>query len=340
MSSVLIEELGPRGKARVRVATIISILVGIVLLALVVWKLGTAGQLTWAKWEPFTVWANLEFLLGGLVNTIKAALAAMVFSIIIGFFFALGRLSRNAVVRGLCVAYVEFFRSIPLLLAIFMGFFGLLAAGLDVGAFTSLVVALVAYNSAVLSEIFRAGIKSLDKGQTEAAQAIGMRYWPMMRIVILPQAVRRMVPAIVAQLATLSKDVSLGFVIGYEEVVRRGQGFPGFSDAGNFQAYVVVGVVYFILVWMLARLARYLELRQRTSSIGTGAAAIDGAGLEDIAALSEEADAAEVEAAAARGEDPDRVVDSQTRARGAAEEQGTKLNEARKGDRDRRRGRD
>jgi glutamate transport system permease protein len=236
-----------------------------------IWQLWQNGQFEWARWEPFTVWANMEFLLLGLGNTFKAAAIAMVLSVIVGFFFALGRLARSAWVRGLCVAYVELFRSIPLLLAIFAAFFGLLAAGFDVGALTSLIVALTAYNSAVLSEIFRAGIKSLDKGQTEAAQAIGMPYWPMMRIVILPQAIRRMVPAIVAQLATLTKDVSLGFVIGYEEVVRRGTGFSQFSSAGNFQAYVVVGFIYFILVYLLARLAKYLDERQTTNPKNVGA---------------------------------------------------------------------
>lgn len=261
-TTALTEELGPRAQARVRIATIISVVIGLLLLGVALWQLQGAGQLEWAKWAPYTEWVNLEFLLLGLLNTLKAAIIAMVFAVIIGFFLALGRLSRSAVVRGLCVSYVEFFRSIPLLLAIFAAFFGLLAAGLAVGALTSLVVALVAYNSAVLSEIFRAGIKSLDKGQTEAAQAVGLPYWPMMRIVILPQAVRRMIPAIVAQLATLTKDVSLGFVIGFNEVVRRGQGFPSFSKAGNFQANVVVGVIYFIIVYLLAQLADYLDTRQ------------------------------------------------------------------------------
>ena len=129
--------------------------------------------------------------------------------------------------------------------------------------FWSLVVALVLYNSAVLSEIFRAGVRSLDRGQTEAAQSVGMSYWQTMFLVVLPQAVRRMVPAIVAQMATLTKDVSLGFVISYEEFVRRGSGVSNFSDANNLQAYVAVGVVYFILVWALAKLAERLESRQR-----------------------------------------------------------------------------
>lgn len=336
MSTVLTEELGPRGRRRVQYATAASVAVGVLVVAWALWQLDQAGQLEWARWEWVTQWVYVEFLLLGLLNTLKAAAIAMVFSIVIGFFFALGRLSRSPIVRGFCVAYVELFRSIPLLLAIFAAFFGLLALGFDLGPLTSLVIALVAYNSSVLSEIFRAGIKSLDSGQTEAAQAIGMPYWPMMRIVILPQAVRRMVPAIVAQLATLTKDVSLGFVISYEEVVRRAQGFPQFPeiDAGNFQAYVVVGIIYFIVVWALARLARYLELRQRTSSIGAGTGAIEGAGLEDISALADDANAQEVEDARAEGRNLDEVVSAQTRMRDQAAEQGTRLNEARKHDKD------
>ncbi len=278
MSMVLTEALGPRAKSRVRIANWVTLVVIGLLVAFVVRQLWTAGQLEWRLWEPFTVWINLEFLLLGLANTLKAAVIAMVFSIATGFLFALGRLARSPWVRGLCVSYVEFFRSIPLLLAIFGVFFGLAAAGFDASPLTSLVIALILYNSAVLSEIFRAGINSLDKGQSEAAMAVGLRYWPMMRIVILPQAVRRMIPAIVAQLATLSKDVSLGFVISYEEVVSRGTGFSAFSPAGNLQAYVVVGVIYFILVYLLAKLAAYLDTREARApkaAADPDAAAID-----------------------------------------------------------------
>lgn len=334
MSSVLVEDLGPIGRRRVRITTIIAVAIGLGLLAWALVILAGRGQLAPAKWVDLFEPATLSFLLAGLLNTFKAALTAMVGSIIIGFLFALARLARSPIVRGLAVAYVEFFRSIPLLLAIFGVFFGFSEFGLDLGIFWSLVIALVLYNSAVLSEIFRAGIKSLDRGQTEAAQAIGMRYWPMMRIVILPQAVRRMIPAIVAQLATLTKDVSLGFVISYPEFVARGENtsrFPG-TEVGNFQAYVFVGAVYFVIIWALARLARYLELRQRTSSIGAGTGAIEGAGMEDIAALADDANAQEVEQAKAEGRNPDEVVSAQTRMRDQAAEQGSPLNEARKHD--------
>ena len=185
---------------------------------------------------------------------------------------------------------------IPLLLAIFAVFLGLPALGLDVSRYVALVTALTLYNSAVLAEIFRAGVLSLDRGQTEAAQAIGLRYWPMMRIVILPQAVRRMIPAIVAQLATVTKDTSLGFVISYSEFLRQGQSlgqpFP-YPDGtpkpeNELQTYVVVAVVYWIVIYLMSRLARRLEVRQRRK-LGAGRLEVGG-GLEDIEAFAEDAD--------------------------------------------------
>jgi glutamate transport system permease protein len=196
-------------------------------------------------------------------------------------------------VRWLCRGYVELFRSIPLLLLIFAAFFGVPAMGFNISRFLALVVGLTVYNSAVLAEIFRAGILSLDKGQTEAAHAIGLRYWQSMRIVILPQAVRRMIPAIVAQLATLTKDTALGFVIGYEEFLRRGQNFAEFAK-NLLPSYLFVAIVYFVIIYLLARLARRLEVKQRRRY---GGGAIDvGVGIEDLEALVADADAMAEEA--------------------------------------------
>jgi glutamate transport system permease protein len=286
-SSILTEELGPRGRRRVAIATAASL----VLLAVFAWfairQLADQGQLDWELWQPFIEARSWTFLLEGLVGTIQAAATAMVFVVAFGFLVALGRLSRTAPVRWLSGTYVEVFRSIPLLLLIFAVFFGV-QNFVDLGIFWSLVVALTLYNSAVLAEIFRAGILSLEHGQTEAAQAIGLTYWPMMRIVILPQAVRRMIPAIVAQLATVTKDVSLGFVISFTEFVRKGQSFAQNEPRNNLQSYFMIGLVYFVLIWMLSRLARRLEVRQR-KRYGAGKMVIGG-GLEDLEALANEAE--------------------------------------------------
>lgn len=296
MSSVLTEELGPRGRRRVRVGTWLSMAALVALAVYAVLRFESRGELAAELWQPFLDWDNWRFLLTGLVNTVRAAITAMVLSIAVGFVMALGRLSRARPTRWLARSYVELFRSFPLLLMIFAAFFGLPALGFDVSRYVALVVALTVYNSAVLAEIFRAGVLSLDRGQTEAAQAIGLRHWPMMRLIILPQAVRRMIPAIVAQLATLTKDTSLGFVIGYEEFLRRGQSFAqtfplpegGFKPENELQTYIMVAVVYFLVIYLLSRLARRLEVQQRRK-LGAGRLQVGG-GLEDLEAFGEEAD--------------------------------------------------
>ena len=191
MSSVLTEELGPRGQRRIRVASWVSLALILAALGFAVFRFQVRGELAPDLWQPFTVGSNWGFLWDGLVGTMKAALTAMVLAVAVGFVMALGRLSRNTALRWAARTYVELFRSIPLLLAIFAVFLGLPALGFDVSRYVALVVALTIYNSAVLAEIFRAGVLSLDRGQTEAAQAIGLRYRPMMRLIILPQAVRR-----------------------------------------------------------------------------------------------------------------------------------------------------
>lgn len=269
-SNVLIEELGPRGRRRVRIGTGVAIALAMLVVYWMFRKLDENNQLEAARWTDLFSESTLRFLGEGLVATIRAAVTAGIAATAVGFGLALLGLSKSRLARMFSVGWVELFRALPLLLMIFGVFFidTSIARGRGgealLGTFWSVVVALILYNSAVLSEIFRAGVRSLDSGQSEAAKAIGMSYWQMMFVVVLPQAVRRMVPAIVAQMATLTKDVSLGFVIGYEEFVRRGAGTPNFrdTDVTNFQAYVSIGIVYFILVWALARLARWLDERQ------------------------------------------------------------------------------
>lgn len=262
----LIEELGPKGRRTVRIWTTASLALLAVLVVIALLRLADNGQLEGQKWADLFRGGTIRFLWEGLQSTILAAIAAGAVAIVVGFGLALMRLAKSPAVRAFAVAWVELFRGLPLLLTI-IGVFVVAGSADRLGVFGSVVVGLVLYNSAVLAEIFRSGVLSLDRGQTEAAQAVGMTYWQMMMLVVLPQAVRRMIPAIVAQMATLTKDVSLGFVIGYAEFVRRGAGLSNLPDteAGNFQAYMMVGIVYFILIWLMAKAAEWLERRQRKS---------------------------------------------------------------------------
>ena len=271
---ILGDELGPRGRRLMHIASVVTAAAFAVVVVAAMRRLSTTGQLAWTKWELLTRWSVVRFLLVGLVNTLKAALGAMAGSMVLGAVLALARLTRAPVARWLSRAYTEFFRGFPLLLLILFAFLGLPKLGLDLPKFWYLVLALVLYNSAVLGEIFRAGVLSLDRGQGEAAYSIGLTYWQAMGYVILPQAVRRMIPAIVSQLVTLLKDTSLGFAVGYEELLRRGQ-ITGEFGKNQLQSVVVVAGLYLIVNFSLSRVARRLEVRQRRR-FKAGAIAVRG----------------------------------------------------------------
>jgi glutamate transport system permease protein len=285
---VLADALGPRARRWTRIASTVAAALLIALLVVAVRRLADKGQLAWAMWEPLTQWAVLKFLLGGLLQTMKAAAAGMAIALALGAALALLRLARAAPLRWLATAWVEFFRGLPLLLLIFFTFFGLPKYGIAMTPFRALVLALALYNGAQLGEIFRAGILSLDRGQTEAAYSIGLTYWQAMRLVVVPQAARRMVPSIVSQLITLLKDTSLGYVITFEELLRRSRSTGEFF-ANPLQVTVFVALVYIAVNFTLSRVARRLEVRQRRR-LGAGQITVSGA--EDLAVVGSAAEAA------------------------------------------------
>lgn len=279
---VLADALGPRARRRVLVASVVAGLLLAAVIAVVLQRLADKGQLDAAKWRPLTEAAVLRFFLGGLANTLKAAAIAMALAVPVATFLALGRLARNGPVRWAAGTWVEFFRAMPLILLIYFAARGLPRYGIDFEPLWYLVFPLVAYNGAVLAEIFRAGILSLDRGQSEAAYAVGLSYWQAMFFVVVPQAVRRMVPAGVSQLVTLLKDSSLGFVIPFEELLRRGR-ISGEFYANPLQSLVLVAAFYIAVNFTLSRVAHRLETRQRRRY---KAGSISVSGVEDLATIS------------------------------------------------------
>jgi glutamate transport system permease protein len=256
------DALGPRGRRQTRILTVVSavVIVGFVIVALT--RLADKGQLAAAKWEPFTQWPVQKFFLRGLRTTVEVSLVSMAGAMVLGALLALLRLSQTAVVRWVTTLFVEFFRGLPLVLLIFFCALGLPSYGLDLSVFWYVAMGLIVYNGCVLGEIFRAGILSLDRGQTEAAYSLGMSYWQTMLLVIIPQAARRMIPAIVSQLVTLLKDSSLGAAVAFFELLRRGR-VNGEFFGNMLQSLVVVAVLYIVVCFALSMLARRLEVRQR-----------------------------------------------------------------------------
>jgi len=284
------DALGPRGRRITQVVTVVSAVALLAFVVIAFGRLSDKGQLDASKWEPFGDWPVQKFFLEGLRTTVEVALVSMTGAMVLGTFLALARLARTGPVRWVTTLFVEFFRGLPLVLLIFFSALGLPTYGVDLSVFWYVAIGLIIYNGAVLGEIFRAGILSLDRGQTEAAYSLGMGYWQAMLLVVIPQAARRMIPAIVSQLVTLLKDSSLGAAVAFEELLRRGR-INGEFFQNPLQSLVVVAALYIVVNFALSMLARRLEVRQRRR-YKAGAIVVAGAGM-DLALMGVQGDAAE-----------------------------------------------
>ena len=259
MSSVLFDAPGPKARARHRIITVISAIVIVGLVYLAFRQLNSRGQFDYKFWEPFVTPRIVNVLIVGLGQTVAAAALAISFSIIFGVIFGVGKLSEHRALRWPSWLVVEFFRAVPLLMLIVATWYKL-GAKPGAMAFWSLVIGLVLYNGAVLAEVFRAGINALPKGQSEAAYAIGMRKFQVMRIVLIPQAVKIMLPAIINQAVTALKDTSLGYVILAPGIVVAGKQVYG-EFQNILQTAVVLAVIFVAINLLLSWFATYLQKR-------------------------------------------------------------------------------
>lgn len=284
-ATVLYDIPGPRAK---RFNLIISVIFAILLAALIWWilsVLASKNQLTGDKWSPFLEVQNwTTYLLPGLWATLQAAAVSVIIALPVGAIFGIARLSDHAWIRWPAGVIVEFFRSIPVIILMLFAF-ELWFAVLGVSSpFAAVVIGLVLYNGSVLAEVVRAGILAVPKGQTEAALAIGLRKSQLMTIILLPQALTTMLPAVVSQLVVIVKDTALGgILVGYVEL-RRAANTSASSYGNLLPTYVVVAVIYIIINMGLSTLSHYLERKLRTRRGGGRVIKIDDAAQNDLLA--------------------------------------------------------
>lgn len=269
---------GRRARRRIHAATLAALAALALLVWLAVRQFADHGQLASEKWSIFGQWPVIRYLLGGLLFTMEAAAVSAAFAVPLGMLAAFARLARTAPLRAIATAFVEAFRAVPILLLIFFFLLALPRYGIVLPRFWQLVLPLVLGNAAVLAEIFRAGILSLDRGQAEAAYSIGLTYWQAMLLVVVPQAVRRLLPALLSQLVTLLKGTTLGYVVSFDELLNRGKILGEFNHA-LVQTYLVVALIYVAVNATLSWLAREMEARQRRryggATVSVGAATAD-----------------------------------------------------------------
>jgi glutamate transport system permease protein len=262
-SSVLYDMPGPRGRRRNLIIGVLASLVIAGLLAWVIYRFYETGQFEARRWDQFKFKAVQLEIVRGLLATLKAAAIASVLALLFGATFAAGRLSDHRILRTPSTSVIELFRAIPLLILIFFGYYVPLQYGWSISNLWALVIGLTLYNGSVLAEIFRAGINAVPRGQSEAAFAIGMRKNQVLRLILLPQAVRSMLPAIVSQLVVLLKDTALGFIITYPELLTVGKTIGGRLAFGfpYVPAYLVIGAIYIGICGLLSLFAWWLQRR-------------------------------------------------------------------------------
>ncbi len=194
-------------------------------------------------------------------GTLRLAIPAMILGLILGIFIGLGRLAPSAWIRIVTTIYVEFFRGVPLVMVIFWFWFIIpILLGLPLPEYGVALAAFVFFESAYLGEIVRAGIQSVPRGQAEAATATGLTRAQTMRYVILPQALRNMIPALVTQFIVLLKDTSLASIIGYVDLTKAAQ-IVNNREIRPFELYLFIAVVYWLCTYGMSRYARHLERR-------------------------------------------------------------------------------
>jgi len=276
MTSLLYDAQGPRAKRR----NVLFTGIFVVAFAAVVWWVFTSlddkGQLDWALWKPFfsgtEAWST--YIWPGLKNTLKAAALAMIIALPLGAILGIARLSDHAWIRVPASVVVEFFRAIPVLVLMIFGV-ALYAKYTNISSddrpLYAVVTGLVLYNAAVLAEIVRAGILALPKGQSEAAMAIGLRKNQVMRLILLPQSVTAMLPAIVSQLVVIVKDTALGgAVLTFPELLSSANTMIGYYG-NTIASFTVVAVIFILVNFSLTSFASWLEARLRRSKKSTGA---------------------------------------------------------------------
>lgn len=285
-SNVLFDTPGPATRARHRVYTIAASTLIAALIAFAFWRLYDDGQFEYDLWEVFLTPDYVSAILEGVLITVTMAVLAVVGAVVMGLVLGIGKLSEHAVIRWPSWAVVEFFRAMPVLLLMIFLFYTFFISvereflwieAQSFGGFMSVVIALTLYNGSVLAEIFRAGINAVPKGQAEAAYAIGMRKTQVMMTILLPQAVKIMLPAIISQMVVALKDTSLGYA-----VVAPGLTYIGNQIMLEFRNHVptviVITAIYVVLNLILTGVATWIQKRfvgERKIDVVAAAAGID-----------------------------------------------------------------
>ena len=242
----LYEAPGPRTRRRVRIGTAVSAFVVLLAIAAVIRQFWVTGQLAPRYWSLFLQWTTWRFLGQGLLGTVAVALTAGAIALVLGLVLMLGRTSGVRPLAALCRVVTDFFRGVPSLLLIYFFFFVPAQLGLKLPSFWMLTLPVALAASGVLAEVFRAGVNAVPRGQVEAALSIGLSRGKTMRKIVLPQAVRYVIPSLIAQLVVVVKDTTVAYVVSYPDLMQNARVLITSYDA-LVSLYLVIAVIYILI---------------------------------------------------------------------------------------------
>ena len=254
----LYEAPGPRTRRRVLIGTVITGALVLLGIAAVVWRFYVTGQLAPRYWSLFLQWTTWRFLGQGLLGTISVALTAGAIALVLGLLLMLGRTSGIRPLSALCRVVTDFFRGVPSLLLIYFFFFVPAQLGLKMPSFWMLTLPVALAASGVLAEVFRAGVNAVSKGQVEAALSIGLSPAKTMRRIVLPQAVRYVIPSLIAQLVVVVKDTTVAYVVSFPDLMQNARVLITSYDA-LVSMYLVIAVIYILINFAINKAALYVS---------------------------------------------------------------------------------
>lgn len=279
--SVLYEPPGPRTQRIMRIATVLSIAVVVLFGAVVVYRFYITGQLQPRLWNFFLLPSTWRFLGQGFLGTLSIAVCAGALSLALGLVLMLCRISHNVVLTWVARILIDFFRGVPSLLLIYFCFLVIPRYGIKLASFWMITLPVACAAAAVLAEVFRAGVHAVGKGQKEAARALGFSRWQVLKLVVLPQAIRYVIPALISQLVVVVKDTTVAYVVSYPDLMQNARVLITNYDA-LVSVYFVIAAIYILVNWGLNSVSVRYARGGRVSAAAAGGTG--GAGTGSFAA--------------------------------------------------------
>lgn len=256
----LYEAPGPRTRRRVRIATAVSLILVVAALAAIGYRFYITGQFAPRYWTFFAKATTWKFLLQGFAGTVRVALTAGAIALALGLLLMLGRISHLKALSAVCRVVTEFFRSLPSLLLIYFFFLVVPQYGIKMSSFWMLTLPVALAAAGVLAEVFRAGVNAVPKGQIEAALSLGMSPLRTTFKIVLPQAIRFVIPSLISQLVVVVKDTTVAYVVSYPDLMQNARVLITNYDA-LVSVYFTIAIIYILINYAINQASIYVSHR-------------------------------------------------------------------------------